>query len=664
MNGEITDPPAVESSKLSTKQYAVASRAASPALPTDNIFCETCLKNQRLFTASLAQYLPDDPSHPDYADLERKYYRFRKDLEKRYPQVCADCAGKVDSRIRQAGYTAKTDHLRRMMEKSKGRKVQKRMTPLDLANAAGRWLWWGGLLMQMLWHLVNMAHALQQHDQGMYDPDDQSALSMITTWLNRFAASLPPAEDLIQWSITAGFLSGWWNPHFVQVNRGFTRHLLGFTQWYSFQGLIIFLRFLFRAVISMQGGKAQSKPAQLSVHLAMTAIMSFIYSLARGSIRVDTTPLFGPSEKTISAPSSQVPSPARKRVEEPQTLAEALNEALESTGPAYKTPMRNPMTRQDHHLLPSARASNKLFQPLKGDSPISFSNFGISDGPPPTVQQVQYSDEMDWSPIPTHTSSHRAFQQTPTSKPRSFGQSPTQPNTNAFWYKVPAAPVNPAQRLRNPPNAPFLRQKQEPEEDNGPHFRGRRAEQGYGREDTPQENRIDFKPPSFFAPEKPDEANALADFFGQSFSLGQETMESEHGTTQTDDALDTAGQNSYELCTITALFPSWLLMSFTAIPYRKELQLAALGLAGIIALQSIGSASQKRPIYQQQQEQQQQQAASPNLSAYMLSLLSVAELGTICWASWQIWTVENPDPLYGAGTLGLMLLHQAWGYFM
>lgn len=163
-----------------------------------------------------------------------------------------------------------------MVEKSRGKRVSKKTTPLDLVSHAGRLLWLGGFVLQMLWHLVNIARVLERRDNGMYDPDDQSTLVMVTTGMNTAARFLPCPETLLRWSITAGFLCAWWNPHFVQVNRGFTRHLLGFTQWYSFQGLIIFLRFLFRTVADMHVDEAQSKSAYLSVHVAMAALMGLV----------------------------------------------------------------------------------------------------------------------------------------------------------------------------------------------------------------------------------------------------------------------------------------------------------------------------------------------------------------------------------------------------
>lgn len=278
-NGDITDPPvATEREAAPPSQYARPQPAAS--IEPDAVFCSTCLKNQRLFTASLAQYLPDDPSHPDYAELDRNYYRYRRNLERRYPQVCEACAGTVQDRIRQAGYTAKTDHLRRMMDKSRGRTAAaattRRAGILDAVGVVGAWLWRAGLAAQLLWHLQHILRALERQDNGMYDPDDSGVVVKGLAATRMALAWLPDGDALIRASIAAAILSAWWNPHFVQFSRGFTRHLLGFTRWYSFQGLIVFFRILFRSVLSMQGGAAQSQSAQLSVHLATAGIMCFV----------------------------------------------------------------------------------------------------------------------------------------------------------------------------------------------------------------------------------------------------------------------------------------------------------------------------------------------------------------------------------------------------
>lgn len=250
-------------------QYAAPQPDASPR--QDDIFCQRCLKNQHLFTKSLAQYLPDDPADPDYPELERNYYRYRRNLEARYPQVCGDCADKVEERIRQAGYTAKTDHLRRMMNLTRRRKTRTR-SKLDWVDTLGRFLWRMGFATQALWHCQAVAQALQETESGIRDPDaGRSTLAAAASALQLGADVLPSSETAITWSLRLAFLAAWWNPHFVQVNRGFARHLLGFTQWYSIQGLIIFFRFIFRS-LDTSPHTAASPTARLGRHVAMAAV--------------------------------------------------------------------------------------------------------------------------------------------------------------------------------------------------------------------------------------------------------------------------------------------------------------------------------------------------------------------------------------------------------
>ncbi|KAL6817421.1 Ima1 N-terminal domain-containing protein [Trichoderma camerunense] len=661
--GDVTDPPALESS---TPKRFVKQLPSQTLSPTESVFCENCLKNQRLFTRSLAQYFPDDPSHPEYAEREHKYYRYRRDLEKRYPQECADCKKKVDERLEQAGYTAKTDHLRRMLEKSRGRRVPKRMTYLDVANTIGRWLWWGGFIIQIVWHLVSASAVLDKREEnGMYDPDDQGTTKqMIVAWLNWLRAFLPAAETLIGWSIRVGFLSAWWNPYIVQLVRGFTRHLFGFAQWYCFQGLIIFFRHIFRSVLHMQGGQAQSTGAQLSAHFAMVSIMGLIYYLARGSIKVDTTPLFKVTKRTTIA--NQKPSPApRRKIREPKTLAEALTEALESANPSpvkTPTPIKYPTPQRPMNPLPPSRLSKQPFQPAQDE--LSFAGFSISDKSPQKGLRTQDADAMDWSPLPKHAqkSQYRAFQDPPVSKlgARPFGQSPTQPDAGPFWYKVPPAPVNPAQRFRNPPGAPLFKRafSVEPRKEEGSFSFGM-GHMDDRREEMPRASSVDFKSPSFFAPEGPDETDALADALGQSFSFASvidDESDSEKTVVnedihQVEIPILSSSQTShkYDLYFLMAILPSWFIPQFITTPYAREARLAILAIAGIIAIRSVGGATHQIL---------RGGADLSRLAMCVASMTSVLELSAICWTGWQLWTNESDVFQHGASVLAFMLGHQ------
>lgn len=140
--------------------------------------------------------------------------------------------------------------------------------------------------MQMLWHFRSVSSVLQHTDEGMYDPDDRSWPTMAVSGVGWVVGFLPPADTLIGGAVAVSILSAWWNPQFVQVSRGFTRHLLGFTQWYSFQGLIVFFRFLSRRVLEMDGREAQSRSAQLSAHLVMSIVMGMVSFAVKKNCRL------------------------------------------------------------------------------------------------------------------------------------------------------------------------------------------------------------------------------------------------------------------------------------------------------------------------------------------------------------------------------------------
>ncbi|OAA69843.1 hypothetical protein ISF_03113 [Cordyceps fumosorosea ARSEF 2679] len=698
--GDITDPPvATDREAAAPSQFARPQHATTTAAP-DAVFCEKCLKNQRLFTASLAQYLPDDPSHPEYEELDRNYYRYRRNLERRYPQVCDGCADRVQQRIQQAGYTAKTDHLRRMMDKSRGRRsaagaTTRRAGVLDAASALGGWLWRGGLAAQLLWHALRVIQALERPDDGMYDPDDAGVYATTLAVAAAAAAWLPGGDALMRLSIAAAVLSSWWNPHFVQFSRGFTRHLLGFTRWYSFQGLIVFLRIFFRSVLSMEGGAAQSQGARLSAHLATAGIMCFIYIMASRSIRVDTTPLFKSEDKPPTPRRNM--SPAKRKEEDSKTFSELFNEALDSTprkgrpspslpatpgtpnyasGSAFVPPsqiklMQEQQRRRGFHDSPPL-ASPSAFQPRAQQAPI--------------VHDYDDGDAMDWSPSQPQ---HRAFRDTPdrstaATARRPFGQSPTHADdgggsANPFWFKVPPAPTTPARQLRNPPNMPVLRQK--PAERDDVFFSASLRGERDGRSSRPSSGGggggTSFRNPSFFAPEENDEANSLADLLGESFTLGrraqaQEQRQPRRGRPAPAALSSTPSSPScverrradpqrvrgvrprpVELVVLAVLLPLWLLPSFVTLPARATgvLQGIVPVAAGVVALGGTHHELNDEAGPRQQRSRLVVDAA--------LSALGVGELAAVCWVGWETWTAGVDVRAYGAGVLAVMLAHHA-----
>src|ERR1051326_65936 len=88
-NGEVCDPPAVETPPPAVQYAHPVQRAFSPDLspPDENLFCRQCLSNQQLYMQALASYLPP-PDDPSYQQFDATYEEYKRNLEERYPQVC------------------------------------------------------------------------------------------------------------------------------------------------------------------------------------------------------------------------------------------------------------------------------------------------------------------------------------------------------------------------------------------------------------------------------------------------------------------------------------------------------------------------------------------------------------------------------------------------
>lgn len=136
---------------------------------------------------------------------------------------------------------------------------------------------------------------------------------------------------------------------------------------------------------------------------------------------------------------------------------------------------------------------------------------------------MQYNEEMDWSPS---ASQHRAFStynpyKVKNTNPR-FSDTPIEPKAGPIWYKVPPAPTTPAQRLRNPPMKPIIRESPKETENI---FQNN----GRGRLDfRSSSSDFAFANPTFFAPEPDDDPReGLTRMFASSFSLSPDPDDEE-----------------------------------------------------------------------------------------------------------------------------------------
>ncbi|KAI0442871.1 hypothetical protein F4803DRAFT_346390 [Xylaria telfairii] len=662
-NGEITDPPVASNGLVrSPLRYAIPRslgyRSPSPLPPAadstadDPVFCATCLRNQHMLNSSLAQFeWPDDAMSAEYSARERKYWALKKTLEKRYPQVCEGCLPKVNQKLNQASYTAKTDHLRRMMDRTRYQRTSgKRRGPLDAINFMGKMSWYTGFALQAVWHVTVLfllsTESYASTREGHWIPVTLGTIHRTGTLV------LPYSDRFMQWAINLGMCSFPWNPLFKQSIRGFTVHILGFRQWYTYQLLVLLVRFI--ALSIAQYSKAQELPAmtQLSAQFAISLFMIHIYRTAKKAIYTDTAPLFRQPTELTASPRAE--SNSRSATKDPDDLGSILDDISHSS-----TTWQDQVTRTSpRHLTPltphlgSAISTSHM---TKGFTQLSQE--------PPTV--THYDDEMDWSPS---ASQHRAFgscnpYKVKNTNPR-FSDAPTEPKPGPIWYKVPPAPTNPAQRLRNPCTRPIIREG--PKEKNESFFQSTgRQPLVFGSRSLENPVELNIAPPKFYAPQpKDDPRDGLSSMFAHSFSISPSPEDRggrrmpRKGKVVLQKASDTAPNHIMtriaELIALLAALCSWIFALGSEEHYGRSIALAS---TVVYLMVSIRLAADLEVDHQIRGD------IRPSAFTPSLVNLAVAQIVAVILLMWRLWSggaLWMPSGVIGNALFGGIIVHHIW----
>ncbi|KAI0484451.1 Ima1 N-terminal domain-containing protein [Xylariaceae sp. FL0804] len=679
-DGDITDPPA-STSGLDCKpvQYAVPRSSAvppsSPPTSPDEIFCSTCLRNQHMLTSSLAQFeWPEDSNNAEYAARERKYWALRRDLEKRYPQVCAECAPKVESKMHEASYTAQTDHLRRMMDRTRTQRTEvKSRGFLDVVDLAGKWSWHVGFLFQCIWHMAMLL--LLATEPYASNRDGLWTVPSMVGAIHRFVSNdLPDADRLMQWAIRLGMGSFLWNPRFKQTIRGFTAHILGFRQWYTYQLLILLIRLVCLSIA--QYCKSQQVPAtkQLGAQLVTALLMGQVFRMARRSIRTDTTPLFRIATRN---PGLETTSPSRPERKDPNDLGSILDDILQ-------TPSASDVIAGAQSLGGSTIQGDGLRgDPFREHSSMrqtapNLGSLQLGDTAPVRAAGQQdpqitcYEEEMDWSPS---GSQHRAFStfnpyRIKNTNPR-FSDTPIEPKAGPIWYKVPPAPTNPAQRVRNPPMRPIIRDSPKEKKENffqatarGPVDIG--TSSGAGSSD------INLAGPKFFAPEpKDDPRDNLSSMFASSFSIDPGPDDEVGHASRSKGpssfwlggrelAADSARKatRAVELFVLFGALGGWIFALGTDEHYGRTVALASICACLMVSI---------RLAADLEVDVQAREGKRPSVFAPSLVNLALAQGIAVLVLMWNVWSgsaSKIPSGGFGNGLFGVMIAHHMWHIFV
>ncbi|KUJ12100.1 uncharacterized protein LY89DRAFT_221917 [Mollisia scopiformis] len=541
-NGEIDDPPVATLEPAAPGLRFATSRSESLTAPISdsNPFCATCLKNQHLLTASLQQYhLETDPTHPQYRESERLYFKYRRTLEATYPQVCADCLPRVESRMDVAAKTAKSDFLRRLLDKTRARKVgtAKSFSLFDLILLFTTWLWYIGIAGQLLWNVTTLLAIFE-----IQQPD--TPLSLYLGKAIQHAQPLITAATSEAWarySFRCTLFSIWWNPKFKELNNGFMNHITGFADWYKLQLLHIVIRSLFFYTMGSGVFSSLASPATAGAHAVVPIFVLILAIKSKRALRVDMNPLWKSTPEKIRHVGPRSRSPSPQNMGGMGGMAGILDEIaatpsndLSQPAPTsayllsrrksqqHQTSYNRPMTPggyQNSYNRPTApsglfptRHSTSPFRDIPQTSSMSYMSMGEASYHP----QNCGAEEMEWTPSVPQTQA-RAFKPTRSAQPKPypFGETSSQPSP--FYGRLPEAPITPAHRLRNPPNQARLRVSSQEVKENFFNNITRQSPDLKSADDSKRE--MNLAQQKFFAPPPPSEAgNVLADLL-TSFSL-------------------------------------------------------------------------------------------------------------------------------------------------
>ena len=194
---------------------------------------------------ALASYLPP-PDAPDYAEYERAEEEYLKGLEERYPQVCQRCEPKVQERIKAAGYAAKTDHLRRMMDRTRGHGIEYGngtwISPLVTLGGVGWFLSQAG---QFLWSGLSLLESTEGH-HGLRDEQNYAAASVCLQRVMRGLGSVSDCTEVLYsaagLALLFGILTSWWNPVLRETSERRNVRAVGTAEFYQLQCMLFIMR--------------------------------------------------------------------------------------------------------------------------------------------------------------------------------------------------------------------------------------------------------------------------------------------------------------------------------------------------------------------------------------------------------------------------------------
>lgn len=247
----------------------------------NQLFCSTCLRNQHLYTSSLATFYPEDDETLNTED-DPNYEKYRRELELRYPQVCETCEPRVKQQMRQAGYEAKADNLRRIMDRTRDFKANQRARERgwqSLLVYLGSLCYWTSIGGQLVWDFtcaINLAPFV-----AALNPSSPALLALM-----RFAIQVVEIQSyfldpssVARAALIMGCLSIWWNPKLRMKVVGSFGRLANLAEYYEIQLIFMVIRVIFWSLFKDPSASGIDAQKCVAGHLFMMLFTILVNSI-------------------------------------------------------------------------------------------------------------------------------------------------------------------------------------------------------------------------------------------------------------------------------------------------------------------------------------------------------------------------------------------------
>jgi hypothetical protein len=431
---------------------------------------------------NLANYLPP-PSDPRYAEFEKKYPTYKRDLEERYPQVCRNCEPRVKERIKQAGYAAKTDHLRRMMDKTRQVGIDRRTwTPSFFPSFIGFILWASTVPGFLLWNGFGaFTETISQNDGLVQDSSAVNlpyCLNQIITVHKTDISCATTAHSIAGWAVAASIASSWWNP--IMRRRNIDR-AVGLQEYYKLQFITVGLRYAVWYILGRESEMGVDPSIVRAIHATMLAFNLIIPIITYRTAYISKSP-------RVSFQESDEPLVSRGKIKESKAQAPLSR-------PTSNTDVNFPI-----HKLGSGAVSSSVMQ--HGPTITNALSLGDLDYDPMEI-------DTETSPTPFNLHPSRRMPE-----PKPFEPSP-------FQGRLPPAPASIESKVRNPfKTGPINKDSGQQQEGFFPTNRGERSLIDPNRERSSPE--VELQPQRLFLNSDSQETG-LESKFSNFFSLSDVT---------------------------------------------------------------------------------------------------------------------------------------------